>query len=239
MRHAVLSIAPRGTLPHTRSRARPTRSRACTWAGARVQKTVGWSSSHDDPVWRVGRGAESGASPNRVTSAESTGEQIFLQGEASWVAISVVPTSGRTLRREEPHQKRCPLTDLSMQGVCDLINEGLVSNIVWMSGAGTAAQAFQTFAPPGRGSGWARRYNLPTFSLCSTLVFSTSPFGVMISRNLYPGRHCPTKTHFFLKLLQQGPFAQRTLRILTAERMAGIPSPHIVEAHGTWQMLTA
>ena len=138
------------------------------------------------------------------------------------------------------YAKRCPLTELSMQGVCDLINDGLISNIVWMSGAGISCSAgIPDFRTPGTGLySKLARYRLPTpESMFDLAYFRTHPEPFFdLARTLYPGTHRPTKTHFFLKLLQQRGLLLRTYtqNIDMLERMAGIPSSHIVEAHGTW-----
>ena len=127
-----------------------------------------------------------------------------------------------------------------MRAVADLINDGIVSNIIWMSGAGISCSAgIPDFRTPGSGLySKLAKYRLPTpESMFDLAYFRNNPDPFYdIARSLYPGRHRPTKTHFFLKLLHQKGLLLRTYtqNIDMLERMVGIPSSHLVEAHGTW-----
>ena len=134
----------------------------------------------------------------------------------------------------------CPLTDMSMQGVADLINEGLIKNIIWMSGAGISCSAgIPDFRSPGTGLySKLAKYHLPTpESMFDLEYFRSNPEPFYdVARSLYPGKHRPTSTHFFLKLLHQKGLLLRTYtqNIDMLERVVGIPSNKVVEAHGTW-----
>jgi len=127
-----------------------------------------------------------------------------------------------------------------MSGVADLINEGLIKNIVWMSGAGISCSAgIPDFRTPGTGLySKLAKYRLPTPESMFDLEYfrnDPNPF-YDIARSLYPGTHKPTITHFFLKLLYKKGLLLRTYtqNIDMLERMAGIPSSKLVNAHGTW-----
>ena len=134
----------------------------------------------------------------------------------------------------------CPLTDMSMQGVADLINEGLIKNIIWMSGAGISCSAgIPDFRSRGTGLySKLAKYHLPTpESMFDLEYFRSNPEPFYdVARSLYPGKHRPTSTHFFLKLLHQKGLLLRTYtqNIDMLERVVGIPSKKLVEAHGTW-----
>ncbi len=57
-----------------------------------------------------------------------------------------------------------------------------------------------------------------------------------LAKELLPGRHVPTRTHAFLKLLSNKGLLRRTYtqNIDGLERLAGIPERKIVEAHGSF-----
>jgi len=138
------------------------------------------------------------------------------------------------------YKERCPLDELSLQGVADLINNGMINNIVWMSGAGISVSAgIPDFRTPGTGLySKLAKYRLPTPESMFDLEYfrkNPDPF-YDIARSLYPGKCKPTATHFFLKLLHKKNLLLRTYtqNIDMLERMVGIPSSSLVEAHGTW-----
>jgi NAD+-dependent protein deacetylase SIR2 len=57
-----------------------------------------------------------------------------------------------------------------------------------------------------------------------------------LAKELYPGRFRPTITHSFIRLLHSKSRLSMcfTQNIDTLERMAGVPGPKIVEAHGSF-----
>ena len=57
-----------------------------------------------------------------------------------------------------------------------------------------------------------------------------------LAKELYPGRFLPTKTHCFVRLLEEKGLLLRnfTQNIDTLERLAGIDADSIVEAHGSF-----
>lgn len=58
----------------------------------------------------------------------------------------------------------------------------------------------------------------------------------MLAKELYPGSFKPTVCHYFIRLLCEKGLLLRhyTQNIDTLERVAGIPSEKLVEAHGTF-----
>ena len=86
------------------------------------------------------------------------------------------------------------------------------------------------------------KYNLPEPTAVFDLDFFRSnpvPF-FHLARELYPGRFQPTVTHYFMRLLAEKGLLRRvyTQNIDTLERLAGIPSELLVEAHGSFATAT-
>jgi NAD-dependent SIR2 family protein deacetylase len=86
------------------------------------------------------------------------------------------------------------------------------------------------------------KYELPKPTAVFDLDFfreNPKPF-FQLARELYPGRFKPTITHYFLKLLADKGLLRRvyTQNIDTLERMAGVPSDLLVEAHGSFGSAT-
>lgn len=83
-----------------------------------------------------------------------------------------------------------------------------------------------------------QKYNLPHPTAIFELDYFTSnpqPF-FTLAKELYPGKFKPTPCHYFIKLLHDKGLLLRhyTQNIDTLERIAGIPSEKLVEAHGTF-----
>jgi NAD-dependent deacetylase sirtuin 2 len=57
-----------------------------------------------------------------------------------------------------------------------------------------------------------------------------------LAKELYPGKFLPTKTHYFVRLLQEKSLLLRnfTQNIDTLERMTGLDQEYIIEAHGSF-----
>jgi NAD-dependent SIR2 family protein deacetylase len=57
-----------------------------------------------------------------------------------------------------------------------------------------------------------------------------------LAKELYPGKFLPTKTHYFVRLLDQKGVLLRnfTQNIDTLERMTGLSQDKIIEAHGSF-----
>ncbi|CAF0877634.1 unnamed protein product [Rotaria sordida] len=114
------------------------------------------------------------------------------------------------------------------------------SNIIVMAGAGISTSAgIPDFRSPGTGLySQLSKYDLPSPEAIFHLEFfrnNPKPF-FLLAKELYPQKFTPTPTHFFIRLLNE---KNKLLRIFTQnidslERIAGIPSEKIVEAHGTF-----
>lgn len=81
-------------------------------------------------------------------------------------------------------------------------------------------------------------YNLPTAESVFTLDYfreNPAPFN-MLAAEMFPGRHKPTKTHAFMRLLQDKGKLMRcySQNIDTLERVAGVSPSRLVEAHGSF-----
>ena len=127
-----------------------------------------------------------------------------------------------------------------MKRVANLIRAGEIKNIILMTGAGISCSAgIPDFRTPGTGLySKLQKYSLPTPESMFDLDYfrgNPEPF-FDLARSLYPGKHRPTLTHFFIKLLHKKKLLLRnyTQNIDMLERLAGIPSCKLVEAHGTW-----
>lgn len=57
-----------------------------------------------------------------------------------------------------------------------------------------------------------------------------------MAKELYPGKFYPTKTHYFIQLLQRKGLLLRnfTQNIDTLERLTGLDQEYIIEAHGSF-----
>ncbi|KAI7900635.1 DHS-like NAD/FAD-binding domain-containing protein [Cokeromyces recurvatus] len=109
-----------------------------------------------------------------------------------------------------------------------------------MSGAGISTAAG---IPDFRSKGTGLYHNLQKFNLpYAEAVFDIEyflerpePF-YALAKELYPGRFLPTKTHYFIRLLQEKGILLRnfTQNIDTLERMTGLDPTYIIEAHGSF-----
>ncbi|KAI7868251.1 DHS-like NAD/FAD-binding domain-containing protein [Spinellus fusiger] len=115
-----------------------------------------------------------------------------------------------------------------------------VRNIIVMTGAGISTGAgipdFRT-----KGTGLydnLQKFNLPYAEAIFDIdYFETTPAPFYaLAKELYPGRHLPTKTHYFLRLLDEKNLLLRnfTQNIDTLERLSGLKEERIVEAHGSF-----
>ncbi|CAF1214454.1 unnamed protein product [Adineta ricciae] len=114
------------------------------------------------------------------------------------------------------------------------------SNVVVMAGAGISTSAgIPDFRSPGTGLySQLEKYNLPFPEAVFHLDFfrtNPKPF-FLLAKELYPQKFTPTPTHYFIRLLEE---KKKLLRVFTQnidslERVAGISTDKIVEAHGTF-----
>ncbi|XP_076331204.1 NAD-dependent protein deacetylase sirtuin-3-like isoform X2 [Tachypleus tridentatus] len=114
------------------------------------------------------------------------------------------------------------------------------NKIVVMAGAGISTPSgIPDFRSPGTGLyDNIQKYNLPypeaVFDI-DYFYMDQRPF-FALAKELYPGNYSPNEVHYFVKLLHE---KKKLLRMYTQnidglERLAGIPSEKLVEAHGSF-----
>lgn len=136
--------------------------------------------------------------------------------------------------------KKGILKKASIESVANYIKDNEVSKIIVMTGAGISTSAG---IPDFRSKDTGLYHNLQKFNLpYAEAVFdidyfedTPEPF-YALAKELYPGKFLPTKTHYFIQLLQKKGLLLRnfTQNIDTLERMAGLDAEYIVEAHGSF-----
>ncbi|KAI0437496.1 DHS-like NAD/FAD-binding domain-containing protein [Xylaria telfairii] len=132
------------------------------------------------------------------------------------------------------------LSDRSISAVADLIKGGRAKRIVVMTGAGiSTAAGIPDFRSPKTGLYHnLARLNLPHPEAVFEIDFfrnNPRPFYVL-AKELYPGNFHPTISHAFMALLAKKKLLRMlfTQNIDCLERVAGVPSELIVEAHGSF-----
>ncbi|XP_031847836.1 sirtuin 2 isoform X2 [Nomia melanderi] len=132
------------------------------------------------------------------------------------------------------------LRDLSLDGIVEYMKENENLKIITMAGAGISTSAgIPDFRSPSSGLYHnLEKYNLPHPQAIFELDFFTQnpePF-FMLARELLPEGFKPTPCHYFIRLLWEKGLLLRhyTQNIDTLERIAGLPSEKLVEAHGTF-----
>eukprot|EP00164_Ancoracysta_twista_P002587 GFYU01003442.1.p1 GENE.GFYU01003442.1~~GFYU01003442.1.p1 ORF type:complete len:397 (+),score=108.48 GFYU01003442.1:17-1207(+) len=143
---------------------------------------------------------------------------------------------------EEPDddEKKDVLPELTIEGVATKIKNGDIKNIVVMTGAGVSVSAgIPDFRTPGTGLyDNLQQYKLPRPEAMFDINFfseNPKPFFVL-AKEMYPGKFKPTRSHFFIKLLEKKGILLRcyTQNVDTLERVAGIQGESLVEAHGSF-----
>ena len=135
------------------------------------------------------------------------------------------------------------LDSSDLSGIAKYILNG-AKNIIVMVGAGISVSAgIPDFRSPGTGLySQLESYNLPYPEAIFSLDFfkkNPKPF-YTLAKEIYPGSHQPTPTHYFLKLLAD---KKKLLRIFTQnidslESIAGLNPELIVAAHGNFDTAT-
>ncbi|XP_068125903.1 NAD-dependent protein deacetylase sirtuin-2 isoform X4 [Hyperolius riggenbachi] len=117
---------------------------------------------------------------------------------------------------------------------------GKCKNVVFMVGAGISTSAgIPDFRSPGSGLySNLQKYNLPYPEAIFEIGYfkqNPEPF-FALARELYPGQFKPTICHYFLRMMKEKGLFLRcyTQNIDTLERVAGLSSDDLVEAHGTF-----
>ncbi|KAM8977143.1 NAD-dependent protein deacetylase sirtuin-2 [Pelodytes ibericus] len=143
----------------------------------------------------------------------------------------------RTLGISSPEKV---LDELSLEGVSRFMLSEKCKNVVCMVGAGISTSAgIPDFRSPGSGLyANLQKYNLPYPEAIFEIGFfkqNPEPF-FALARELYPGQFKPTVCHYFIRLLKEKGLLLRcySQNIDTLERVAGLSSDDLVEAHGTF-----
>jgi NAD+-dependent protein deacetylase sirtuin 2 len=136
------------------------------------------------------------------------------------------------------NKSKTVLSSSDIKGILD------AKNIIVMTGAGISVSAgIPDFRTPGTGLySQLESYNLPYPEAIFTLDFfkkNPQPF-YTLAKEIFPGNHKPTATHYFLKLLAN---KKKLLRVFTQnidslERISGIDPSLIVAAHGNFDTAT-
>ena len=129
------------------------------------------------------------------------------------------------------------------EGVIKYIKENNIHKIIVLAGAGMSTSAgIPDFRSPGTGLYFnLQKYNLPYPEAVFDMDYfphNPAPF-YEIMKEMFPGKgkYFPTKTHYFIKLLNDHNMLKRiyTQNIDGLEMVAGIPEEKIVHSHGTFQ----
>jgi len=133
------------------------------------------------------------------------------------------------------------LPPTSLDSIINRIKSKEIKNIIVMCGAGISTSAgVPDFRSPNLGIYFKlKKYNLPyPEAIFESNYFNQNPkpFYHLI-RELYPKKLIPTKTHKFLKVLENHNLLKRvyTQNIDALEHMVGVDKDKIIEAHGTFQ----
>lgn len=132
----------------------------------------------------------------------------------------------------------------TLEDIAENIKDRRFRNIVVMAGAGISTPSgIPDFRSPGSGLyDNLQRYNLPYAEAIFEINYfhhNPNPF-FALAKELYPGNYKPNLTHYFIRLLyDKGQLLRMyTQNIDGLERLAGIPSKMLVEAHGTFATAT-
>ncbi|XP_051176303.1 NAD-dependent protein deacetylase sirtuin-2 isoform X1 [Leptopilina boulardi] len=143
-------------------------------------------------------------------------------------------------KEDEEAEEEKLLSDLSLDGIVEYIKNGKCKNIIVMAGAGiSTAAGIPDFRSPSSGLYHnLEKYNLPHPQAIFEIDFfkkNPEPFFVL-AKELMPEGFKPTLSHYFIRLLWEKGLLLRhyTQNIDTLERVAGVPSEKLVEAHGTF-----
>ncbi|XP_041426481.1 sirtuin 2 S homeolog isoform X3 [Xenopus laevis] len=132
------------------------------------------------------------------------------------------------------------LDELSLESVSKFMLSEKCKNVICMVGAGISTSAgIPDFRSPGSGLyANLQKYNLPYPEAIFQIGYfkeNPEPF-FALARELFPGQFKPTICHYFMRLLKEKGLLLRcySQNIDTLERVAGLTSEDLVEAHGTF-----
>ncbi|XP_014606138.1 PREDICTED: NAD-dependent protein deacetylase sirtuin-2 isoform X2 [Polistes canadensis] len=132
------------------------------------------------------------------------------------------------------------LKELTIDGIVDYIKQNPDCKIITMAGAGISTSAgIPDFRSPSSGLYHnLEKYNLPYPQAVFEIEFfmkNPEPF-FTLAKQLLPEGFKPTPCHYFIRLLHEKGLLLRhyTQNIDTLERIAGLPTNKLIEAHGTF-----
>ncbi|XP_041131944.1 NAD-dependent protein deacetylase sirtuin-3-like isoform X2 [Polyodon spathula] len=132
----------------------------------------------------------------------------------------------------------------TLEDVARLIKHNEYRRIVVMAGAGISTPSgIPDFRSPGSGLyDNLQQYDIPYPEAIFEINYfhhNPKPF-FALAKELYPGNYKPNYAHYFIRLLHDKGLLHRiyTQNIDGLERLAGIPSSKLVEAHGTFATAT-
>ncbi|UTT96936.1 hypothetical protein NDA17_003576 [Ustilago hordei] len=134
----------------------------------------------------------------------------------------------------------------TLAGVAALLAQPTTRNVIVLAGAGISTSASPPI-PDFRSPGTGLYCNLAACNLpYAEAIFDISYFQrhpqpfFTLAKHLYPGNFKPALAHYFLTLLQNKGKLKRvfTQNVDTLERIAGVESDKIVEAHGSFATST-
>ncbi|XP_045641694.1 NAD-dependent protein deacetylase sirtuin-2 isoform X2 [Ursus americanus] len=137
-------------------------------------------------------------------------------------------------------QKERLLDELTLEGVTRYMQSERCRRVICLVGAGISTSAgIPDFRSPSTGLyANLEKYHLPYPEAIFEIGYfkkHPEPF-FALAKELYPGQFKPTVCHYFIRLLKEKGLLLRcyTQNIDTLERVAGLESEDLVEAHGTF-----
>ncbi|XP_008686902.1 NAD-dependent protein deacetylase sirtuin-2 isoform X3 [Ursus maritimus] len=137
-------------------------------------------------------------------------------------------------------QKERLLDELTLEGVTRYMQSERCRRVICLVGAGISTSAgIPDFRSPSTGLyANLEKYRLPYPEAIFEIGYfkkHPEPF-FALAKELYPGQFKPTVCHYFIRLLKEKGLLLRcyTQNIDTLERVAGLESEDLVEAHGTF-----
>ncbi|XP_014247091.1 NAD-dependent protein deacetylase Sirt2-like isoform X2 [Cimex lectularius] len=151
--------------------------------------------------------------------------------------------SSRTLEEQLASLKISSVDESTLSNLSSLAEKlkmNQFKNVVTLVGAGISTSAgIPDFRSPGTGLyDNLKKFNLPYSEAIFELDYfqeKPEPF-FQLARDLMPGTFKPTKSHYFIKLLEEKGILLRhyTQNIDGLERLAGVSPEKMIEAHGTF-----
>lgn len=149
-------------------------------------------------------------------------------------------TRKKKIRKKESMKSNGKNDKAVLEEIVKGIKAKKYKNIIVCVGAGISCSAgIPDFRTPGTGLYYnLQKYNLPYPEAIFDIEYfrlNPKPF-YTLSKELYPGNFEPTKTHYFIKLLEEEGLLLRcyTQNIDTLEDVAGISKEKVIFAHGSF-----